>query len=843
MDVDAIKTQLLELMNSGRFMPMRKRNLARELEISEGDYREFRLLLDEMVKAKEIAELKRGKFGLVKPRSTVAPSTNEPKRRGPANQIAQSGYSEDAADDDDDRDESDNEERPVADSAQRLKSAKKERGAVSVWSSRPPDEPEESGGKPLTDEERFKKLAEEKAKVPKGAKIGRIDVKRGGMGFLLSDPPGNDIFIGESDLAGAMGGDLVAVEMKRAKDFSRKSKFGYKVSGGSGNRLVGRVIKILERAHSSIVGTFYAHHRREDLVQSPKATIGHIVPDTMGMFNELEVKAVDRFGAKDKDKVSAELIESDSQRLGAKPTARIIKVFGPAGQADADITAIIENFGIKTSFPDEVLREAEAIPDTIPEEELAQRVDYTSPITFTIDPHDAKDHDDAVAIIKESDGRTTLLVHIADVSYYVREGSPIDDEARERATSVYLPGTVYPMLPPKLSNNMCSLKEGQLRLTKTARITYDKSFNMKQVVIERSFIRSAAFLTYDQVKEALDDNKPERVRSPEIFETLKVMKEFAAAIREKRMATGSLNLEMPEAKLLLDEKLEVKGWAKVEHHWAHELIEDMMLAGNRAIAEYLVEHEIPGMYRIHEDPDEDALKRFQEFVREFGIQLRPPIDRLKLKSVLDRVRGKEYEHTVNLAMLTSLKQARYSAECHPHFALNFNRYLHFTSPIRRYPDLVVHRALDAKFEPGQKALPVHGKKRPGGEKGQEYAERTAELQPLAAHCSLRERDAAKAEQEVIKFRQMQFLRRNMKESHPGIITRVRDFGLFIELQDCFVEGLVRVQDLNDDYYEYFENQHMIQGRRNHRSFRLGDKIEVRILEIDLGKKQVNLEIV
>ena len=256
-----------------------------------------------------------------------------------------------------------------------------------------------------------------------------------------------------------------------------------------------------------------------------------------------------------------------------------------------------------------------------------------------------------------------------------------------------------------------------------------------------------------------------------------------------------------------------------------------------------VEHELPGLFRVHEEPDPEALRRFAEFVREFGISLRPPFDRHKLKSVLERVAGKDFAHAVHLGLLTSLKQARYAPVCQPHFALNFARYLHFTSPIRRYPDLVVHRALDSRFEPGQAALPVHGKKRPGGQEGREYQERSDLLRPLAAHCSQRERDAAVAETEVIKFRQMQFLRRNLKESHPGLITGVRDFGLFVQLQDCFVEGLVRVQELTDDWYEYFEDQHLLQGRRRHRSFRLGDKIAVRVLDMNLAQKQVYLEIV
>ncbi|MGD0094616.1 MAG: RNB domain-containing ribonuclease, partial [Planctomycetota bacterium] len=229
-----------------------------------------------------------------------------------------------------------------------------------------------------------------------------------------------------------------------------------------------------------------------------------------------------------------------------------------------------------------------------------------------------------------------------------------------------------------------------------------------------------------------------RGRGEQIYESLCAMRQFAAALRQKRLATGSIDLDIPEAKLLLDEKMEVKGWVQEVHHWAHELIEDMMLAANRAVAEYLVEHEIPGLFRIHEEPDPEALRRFCEFVREFGISVHLPLDRLKLRAVLERVRGKEYAHTIHLALLTSLKQARYSAACYPHFALNFSRYLHFTSPIRRYPDLIVHRALDQRFAPGQALLPAHGKKRRGGEKSEEYFARLASVPaPQPQGCASR----------------------------------------------------------------------------------------------------------
>jgi ribonuclease R len=779
MDTNEIKNRLFAVLSGCKSGPMRKRGLAKALDIEANEYRQFRKLLEEMADRGEIVEMRKGKYGL----PGTAAATGEAQRTG----------------------------RRTARAARQPKAG----GAAQPEAAHPGTR---SGG----------------GQAAGNTRTGRIEIKRGGMGFLISDPPGQDLYISQQDLGGALDGDIVAVEMKR-RTFQGKRRGRGPVFSRPG----GRVVKIIERRHARIVGTFYA--RRPSW---PHEIAGRIVPDTRGLFAELDVLAEHKGAAADHDKVVVELIEAaDAHRSGAAPTARVVHVFGKAGEADADIQAILQNNGIRTEFPAEVLRQADAIPETIPDEELRQRTDYTQPVTFTIDPEDARDHDDAVALVRERDGRTTLLVHIADVSYYVPEESAIDLEARERATSVYLPGQVFPMLPPKLSNHLCSLKEGQLRLTKTARIVFGPNLTPLEVRIERSFIRSAAFLTYDQVKEALDEDKPELVRSPEIFETLKAMRAFAAALRQKRLSTGSLNLDIPEAKLLLDEKMEVRGWVTEVHHWAHELIEDMMLAGNRAVAEYLVEHEIPGLFRVHEEPDPAALKRFAEFIREFGISLRPPFDRLKLKAVLDRVHGKDCEHAVSLALLTSLKQARYAAECRPHFALNFARYLHFTSPIRRYPDLIVHRALDARFQPGQAALPLHGKKRAGGPEGERYFERVAWLRTLATHCSERERAAGGAEEEVIKFRQLQFLRRNMKPAHPGLITGVREWGLFVELQDCHVEGTVPVENLYGDSYEYFDNQHMLRGRRMRQTYRLGDRVEVRIVSIDLGKKAVFLEMV
>ncbi len=751
-NLERLRFQILDLMGQSGFQPMRKRALAKKLDIDDDDYLDFRHFLDDLVEKGVIGELRHGKYGL--------PRAGEPRTSGKAGGGA---------------------ERP---------------------------------------------FIEQPKHLPKGCLTGRIDIKRGGFGFLLSDPPGHDRYISSDDLGGALSGDLVAVLPNRSH----------------GPRSSGRVVRVLERAHPTIVGTFFGYQETRYL--SKEGPGGYVVPDVRGLFDEIDVLPKDRGEARDGDKVAIELLEADARsRPGMRPTGRVVNVFGKAGELEGELEAILQNFNLRREFPAEVLAQAEAIPDTIPDAELAQRVDYTGLLTFTIDPEDAKDHDDAVSLRILEGGRTELLVHIADVSHYLTEESPIDLEARQRGTSVYMPGLTLPMLPEKLSSNLCSLREGELRLTKTIAMVFGRNLNIERTRIERSYIRSAAKLNYEQVRESLDDEKPDLLPSKAVYDALHQMRGFAKAIRRKRLEAGSVDLDMPEVRLLLDEHGAVTGWRKEEHHWAHQLIEDMMLAANRAVAEYLVEHEIGGLFRVHEDPDEDALAKFAEFIEAFGLNIRKPYDRKKLKDVLAKVKGKDYEHAVNLALLTSLKQAHYSAECFPHWALAFTRYLHFTSPIRRYPDLVVHRALDERFEVGEKQLAEHGKKHKGGGEGREYFRKLALLRPLAVHCSHRERSAAAAEQEVRKVRQIHYLRNHMRDSHEGVITRVFEAGFLVEMRDNYVEGFVSVNDLDDDRFEYIPERHLLQGKHTRRSFRLGDKVTVRVVSIDVGARKVGLMIV
>jgi ribonuclease R len=466
-------------------------------------------------------------------------------------------------------------------------------------------------------------------------------------------------------------------------------------------------------------------------------------------------------------------------------------------------------------------------------------------LTITIDPTDAKDFDDAVSLRRTNDGEWELLVHIADVAHYVRPGSALDEEARRRSTSVYLPGRVLPMLPEQLSNNVCSLKPGVCRAVLTAAMVLGENRRPKRLRLQRSVIRSAARLNYDQVRDAVENEAADALdaeRGPELLAALKEMRTLAGDMRRRRLEAGALDLDLPEIRPLLDERGKTVGWEKVEHHWAHQLIEEFMLAANGAVADQLVETDTTGLFRIHDEPDPAAMERFSEFLREFSLSFRRPYDRRELSRLLQKTRGAENGPMIHLALLTSLKQAVYAPVCRPHFALNASRYLHFTSPIRRYPDLIVHQSLHGRFTPAAAEAPrsAAGRLREAGDYEPLVGVTPDELQALAEHCSERERAAAEAEAQVVKLRQMDYMRRRQSDAWQGRIVRVLRTGFIVELEETGLSGFAAMRDLTDDYYEYIEPRHLLRGRRRGRCFRLGDKISVRILRLDSQRREVDL---
>ncbi|HTL52320.1 MAG TPA: VacB/RNase II family 3'-5' exoribonuclease [Planctomycetota bacterium] len=742
------------------------------------------------------------------------------------------------------------------------------------------------------------KLSMREGRIARGARrdivTGRLQLKRDGFGFLICEEvehAGEDIFLPAANLAGAHDGDRVEVELVERRERNDRegrhprgrqrpnNRPGGNARDGSRGGLskVGRVVKILQRSRTALCGSFVAavgpydssqfwkdaglephggirtgrgghgghrsHEsrpskskpRRKAISASNEPTGGRVVPEMPGWFDPVLVAPEDQGLAKDGDKVELELLYDDPRSRTGLLHGRVAVVLGVSGEAKAEVESIVRNYGVRTHFPAPVVAEAASFSLEINDAELARRVDHRHQTTVTIDPVDAKDFDDAISIDHHQDGSWTLYVHIADVSHFVREGSLLDIEARERGNSTYLPGVVYPMLPPALSNDLCSLRPHIDRLTKTVVMDFDPHGQFKNYIIQRSVINSKMRLSYEGAREILEGRDTDV--KPSILTLLKHMRTLAELLRKRRFDNGSLDLEMGEVELVLDERTgEVTGFRKADNDFTHQMIEDCMLAANRAVAEYTVAAELANVYRTHDDPDPAKLDRFAKFARTFDIKLRAPYTRFQLQGVLEMIRGQKYQTAVSFALLTSLAQARYSERCEGHYALGFAKYSHFTSPIRRYADLVTHRALDQRM--GDRPMCPPPKERLPGS-AEEKRHREAWLHGVALHISSTERRSAEAENAVKTFRQIEYLEKHRKDWHMGVITRVREFGFTVELQDCLVDAICRLRDMRDDFYDYLEDQHAVQGRRFHKRYQLGDVIRVEVTRVDISRREVD----
>ena len=656
---------------------------------------------------------------------------------------------------------------------------------------------------------------------------GRIEVKGGRYGFLKPREPGaQDLFVPPKLLGGAMDGDVVLASLEPRRRERRK--------GGRGKRgPVARVMKILERGVHRVTGVFLSTGRGS----------GIVVPGSRAI-PEVSIRGADTGGALDGRKVSVEITrypEPDRPALG-----RIARVLGEAGTWEAERAARIEEFGLRAEFPEEIEREAAELPAELPEDELARRADYTNEIAVTIDPDDARDHDDAISVARQGvKGGWRLRVHIADVAWYVRPGTAIDTEARARATSVYLPGEVFRMLPERLSAELCSLLEGELRPTRTVTMHFDAEGRLKRTVVERSVIRSAKRLTFGQVRRALgEDGEGEHVPeiTGDVLGMLRDGRELHEKLRDLRTREGSLDFSLPEVRVVLGDDGRVAAVTREVQDLSHHMIEEFMLAANRTVAELLAERGFPGIYRIHEDPDDDALRELAKSCRELGIVLKPPYSRQKLSRAVAKAFEEGVGETVAGALLRSMKLARYHEQALAHYALAFDRYCHFTSPIRRYPDLWMHRLLDALFEPGRPSISKE-RAREGQSRGLEpatgiaHAELAAEVAHLAEHCSIRERAAERAERELTRFRQLEFLREHADGTHEAVVRDLDEGGLKVEIERFWVGARAPVANLPGDGYRYSERKRLLTARRG-RSFRVGDRVKLRIEEVDLVAMRV-----
>ena len=631
--------------------------------------------------------------------------------------------------------------------------------------------------------------------------VGRMQGNERGYGFLIPDDDlVKDVFISADGMAGAMNNDRVIARIT--------------AKGTGDKRSEGEIIKILKRANTKIVGTFESSNY-----------FGFVVPDDRRVPGDIFIPKDELNGAKPGFKVVAEIVKWPEKRRNAE--GRIVEVIGDSNEPGTDILSIIKSYDLKESFPEDVVRQAESIHDKIDEKMLKGRRDLRKLRMVTIDGEDAKDLDDAVSIEKLPDGGYRLGVHIADVSSYVTEGSPLDVEALNRGTSVYLVDRVIPMLPARLSNGVCSLNPQVDRLAFTVMMDLDLNGKVVSHDIFESVINIAERMTYTNVYKLLETEDEElSARYDYLLEDFGMMKELALILRKKRMDRGAIDFDFDEVKIILDEKgkpIEVRRYVTTI---ANRTIEEFMLVCNETVAEHFHWAGVPFVFRVHEEPDSEKIMAFAEFSNNLGYHLKglSNIHPRALQEILDKVKGSREEKIVSTVMLRSLAKARYSHQNLGHFGLAAKFYCHFTSPIRRYPDLIIHRMMKEVLK--------------GKLSDQREQDLILKLPEIARLCSARERGADEAERETEDLKKVEFMKEHVGETFDGIISNVTSFGMFVEL-DNTIEGLVKVSNMDDDYYVFDDKHYCLLGERTKKRYQIGDEIRVRLSRADIATRQLD----
>jgi len=642
---------------------------------------------------------------------------------------------------------------------------------------------------------------------------GSVRVHPDGHGTLQAPLKGEaDIYIDRRSMKGAMNGDLVVVRVDKKRPSYKKVR--------DREYLAGEVTRVLRRANRTVVGRFH-------LQPNP-----YVVPFDVRLDTDILIDEDATMDAREGEMVNVEL-DRYPDRSTHYARGRVVEVLGFIGDPGVDIEIVIRKHHIPHNFPNDVLQAAETIPLEVPEDVIRERVDLRDRNIVTIDGETAKDFDDAVEVQRLPSGNYLLGVHIADVAHYVTEGSVLDREAFERGTSVYFPGRAIPMLPERLSNGICSLNPKIERLTFSCEIEIDPRGRFVDHKIYKSVIRTKERMTYTNVHLILTDATPElRERYGYLFPDFARMLELFEILRVRRDQRGSIDFDLPEAEVMLGESGDIEAIRATERNVAHRIIEEFMLAANEVVARELVFANQPGLFRVHQQPDPQKLTDLKEILKEFKLTLRGDLENIRsaeLQRVLKTVAGTPEERFLTNIVLRSMKRAFYSEENIGHFALGLEHYCHFTSPIRRYPDLIVHRRLLELITTG--AL---------------YGERRDEIErahPLyAQQSSDRERRAEEAEREVMEWKKVIFMRDKVGNEYTGIVTGVAPFGLFVELDEIFVQGMVPVATIGGDYWRYQDRSHRMFGESSGRELRLGDHVKIRVESIDEDRHQIEFRL-
>jgi ribonuclease R len=630
---------------------------------------------------------------------------------------------------------------------------------------------------------------------------GAVQGHPDGFGWVIPDEADEaDVFLSQRAFGEAMSGDRVVARVEGSRSDGKRE---------------GRVIQILERAHHTIPGVF-----------ERARSAGYVVPFDRRITHDILVPPGQSGDALGGQAVMVEITEYPSATR--QPVGKIVKVIGDSDDPTVEVAVIAAKLKLRTEFPHAVTHEAKS-QRAPSEKDYEGRLDLRKKQIVTIDGETAKDFDDAVDVERVAGGGYRLGVHIADVSHYVQEDSPLDKEAFRRGTSVYFPGSVIPMLPFELSNDLCSLNPKVDRLTLSCVMTFSKNGDMLDAQIHESVIRSAERMTYTAVAGVLKGDDPALLeRYSGLIANFRLMEELAEILRRRRIASGAIDFDLPEPQILLDITGRPESIILAERNVAHRLIEEFMLSANKAVAGHFLKRKYPAIYRVHDRPDPEKVKAFGEFAKAFGIHVKPgeSLSSARMGEIIEEVRGKPEEKLITRILLRSMKQARYSDENIGHFGLAFAHYTHFTSPIRRYPDLIVHRLLKDLIS--DKRRDSHWK---------------PILPEIAVHTSKTERTAEEGEREAVKLRQTQYMADKIGEVYDGMISGVTSFGFFVEFVNPPVEGLVRVATLTDDYYIFDERGHALNGDRTRRRFRLGDMVKVKVESVSIERRRVDLSLV